>query len=213
MHFRYNMKTWKDFLSITSDTESKRLLLVCDIDDTILKPETVVGSTYWIKQQCKLLEENKQAAAPSFRQLIKHLNELYQDNPMVPCEASIGNALQRFDTVFLSERNRTLFDVTYRDLKANFDWKFSDCPTVVSSDTLEFKNGLGLTSGNHKGFVLLELLKSLEKDDYDFVIYVDNDLEQLKRVEEILHNRNVMSVLYSGSKKHLKEYDEIDKDI
>ena len=215
MQQRYKIKSWQEFAdnidSIDDDT-----LLVCDIDDTLLQPDTWIGSTEWFDWQCNLLQNepmSKYLVASSFKKLIKILYQLYQNIKMVPCESSIveQNILHKFDTIFLTARDACTHDITETHLKSHFTWTAPHIEAFQNKiPGTKFINGIGYTSGQNKGELLFHILKHLPK--YKRVIFVDDKLDNIIAVENIMSGMELTSFLYSFSSRRRKEFQKISPD-
>ena len=70
-----------DILSFISCNNHHKNLLVLDIDNTILKGSTSLGSDQWYSWQCQLIKQkSKYSVAYDIEHLNKIINEMYADN-------------------------------------------------------------------------------------------------------------------------------------
>ena len=210
MQQRYAMKSWKDFFKNIASLDLEKTLLVCDIDDTILRPKMWIGSTKWFDWQCNLLEQDKKSPyliAKTFNKLIQALHKIYQDIEMCICEPEImsENLLSKCDTIFLTARDQQTSDITLDQLNTLVNWKKPNNIKDIIIGEMKFINGIGFTSGQNKGELLFNILKSLDQT-YDTIIFVDDKINNIIAVENVMGTQEIISFLYDNP-SYTKSFD------
>lgn len=107
--------------------EPVRVLLVLDLDNTLLAMDSPLGSDQWFEWQKYLLEHEPQSellVAKSFAGLLAAQGLLYNLQPMHPPQENLPRLLRRVQqlgvrTVVLTSRGPEFRDATERELKRN----------------------------------------------------------------------------------------------
>lgn len=197
----------------------RRNLLVLDIDDTLLTSAGFFGSDKWYEWQ-KTLAKDDPGKVPCLFDVIA-LN--YEAGAQVPTQPDGPTLLRTLavDTLLLSSRNplyrggtaRTLREAGYA-LPASLDgltegrsWGFRANPASAAV-TVEYEQGVFLTSGQDKGKVLLDLLQRIDRQ-YDRVILVDDGKRNIDNMQAALREAGIdyLGLHYTRIAKTVSEAD------
>lgn len=187
----------KDLNAITqalNAAQGKRVLLVLDIDDTLLTSTRFFGSDTWYEWDKTL--------PPAERVLCKFdliaLNyEAGTQQLTQPDAADLINALS-VDRLLLTSRGANYRGGTLRELKEHAyrlpptlgqpsrgeAWTWTD-PTNQKTAPVSYDDGVFMTTGANKGLVLLDLLKARGLS-YDHIILVDDGRRNIDNMQAAL---------------------------
>lgn len=151
----------------------RRVLFLCDIDNTLLKMPCHVGSDQWFREQMKLIQDNASFSEGRIAVDIDHLRHilhlLYDVSATVPCEPSTADDVRRLmslkgrcDLVLITARNEFMRASTMRHL--------------VEATGLEEDEGytLIMCGGGSKSVHLLDQLGPSRLSEYDEIIFIDD---------------------------------------
>lgn len=210
-----------DILSFISCNNHHKNLLVLDIDNTILKGSTSLGSDQWYSWQCQLIKQkSKYSVAYDIEHLNKIINEMYSHLVYELCEPELPNTLfllkkLGLDIVLLTARGSDCHDYLLKTLKQLnvFPYLMTSCRNHLGG----YQDGIIYCQGSHKGNILKLFL---EQHDYnpEQIIFVDDKLKNLEHVNEILpqtqlflcthQSENVHSFNQSNKQEVIQEYQD-----
>jgi len=168
--------------------DAKEILLVMDIDNTLLTSNQDLNSYAWSNWQRDLIKKHsKEAITQDINEFYDIQSVLYSLGKMHHPEAIISPRLQKLQlqgvsTIALTSRGPSSRNATERELIANnIDFKTMEfigfpeqfIPTYGSGRKVSFQNGIYMTTGQHKGLMLKGLLERLNKT-YKVIIFVDD---------------------------------------
>ncbi|MCK4870866.1 MAG: DUF2608 domain-containing protein [Gammaproteobacteria bacterium] len=221
-------KSFKDVVAMAQKLGQKygnnNVLLVFDVDNTLLTSNQVFGSMRWWLWQVGLLREH-----PKSSQLVAHsmlglmhiqnvfflMGHLHPTSKDVP---HIVNKLQKdnFRAIVLSARNPQWYDVTQRELVANnMYFTAKALPLKHASDGIFFiqdkkmrrlvsyADGIMLTNGFNKGEVLKALLKKTQVK-LRAIIFVDNTPRNTVDVFNAFKNSDIDVVTFRYGREDAK---------
>lgn len=106
-----------------------RVLVVFDIDNTLLVLDQDIGSDQWFAWQSELLEAGAtdHLVADSFQGLLDALNKVYALSPTHPTQADVSDVVRRIQAagnpvIGLTARNGAGRDATERELRRSGIW-------------------------------------------------------------------------------------------
>jgi hypothetical protein len=208
---------------------AEHVLLVLDIDNTVMSMDTDLGSDHWFEWQNYLLANEPTSphlVAKTFPELLKAQGILYDRgkmHPTQPDEPKLIGDLQKqgVSAILLTSRGPDFRAVTERELKhCGYDFKSSALPvhdvpketyipydpahpeqSGLSADELKkcnlgtprpvlYTDGIFMTAGQHKGMMLLTLLKKADRD-IKAIVYVDDNLRHVGAVFSAAVARNI----------------------
>lgn len=182
----------------------EEVLIVFDIDNTLLKAKQVLGSDQWFEWQAEAIKTaHSDAAFKTFDELLAVQADFFQLSSMAltePATPNVVKALKGFghNIVLLTSRGPNLRNVTERELQRNGLW-FADkavgpgLPYEYMEPPFKLKvsymNGIFMTSGHHKGEALAYLIQKSGRR-FKAVIFADDHERHTKRVYETFVNAN-----------------------
>lgn len=168
-----------------------RVLVVFDIDNTLMKARQDLGSDQWFEwQAAAVANRTAEALFASFDELLKAQADFYQlskmDLTQPDLPALINSMKKNGHSVFLlTSRGPDLRNVTERELSRNgIDVSDKTIMKGIPQQFLEapfkqkvsFMNGIFMTAGHHKGEALDYLVKKSRRS-FDAIVFTD-DLEK-----------------------------------
>ena len=195
---------------------ARNVLVVFDIDNTLLKARQPLGSDQWFEWQAEAIKsQTNEAIFRTFDELLAAQADFFQLSTMNLTERNLPEmitSLKRFGhhVVLLTSRGPGLRNVTERELLKNGLW-FADSSIMYGApnDFMEppfklpvsFMNGIFMTSGHHKGEALDYLVKKSRKT-FKAIIFADDHERHTKRVYETFSpNTNTEIVTFRYSKE------------
>jgi hypothetical protein len=197
-----------DVVSITASLSRQhgadKVLIVMDIDNTILTSTTDIGSDVWYQWQTGRLE-----VKPTSSQKVRCLFEdsiglLYELSPMRLTEKNLNHIISDWQTsghtvVALTSRAPQYRAATERELNRNQVNLASSALVPVGQDTMMFREvknreisymqGVMMTSGMNKGEMLQHLLNKTHRD-FSAIVFVDDSKKNIDNVYNAYQNVN-----------------------
>ena len=202
------------------------VLVVLDIDNTLLAMEQDLGSDQWYEWQ-KELQQQDQCGQQLVSNRLASAGALYYASAMRPTQKDAADIVRNIQndgfTVFaLTSRGPDFRLPTFRELRRN-SFQFRDsAPGPLGGYTeiympeggvrfVRYEDGVLMTSGQHKGDMLASLLAKTSYPTPKAVIVVDDNAKNLDAYGEyaLKENINLSSVLYIGEEKVLAEFDAV----
>lgn len=177
---------------------AREVLLVLDIDNTLLRANQGLGSDQWFEWQNEAVKNRStEASFKSFEDLLWGQAAYFQLSRMSLTEDRLPKLAssilrQGHPTFLLTSRSPDLRNVTERELKRNGLWFANSFPLRgIPHDVVEppfknpvsFMNGIFMTSGHHKGEALKYLLRK-SGQRFRAIVFVDDHERHTKRVFE-----------------------------
>lgn len=225
---------------------AERVLLVVDIDNTLLAMDEPLGSEQWFDWQVFLLKnepDSPDLVADSFPGILKAQGRLYDRGQMHAVQADLPEIVAEIQqsgaaAVVLTSRGEEFRAATERELVRNgFDFARSPLATrdeeaslympydpaepaeagisarEVSMLKLEkpqqvsYRNGIMMTSGQHKGIMLVTLLHRAA-EPVKAVIFVDNRADHVAGVVEQMREMGIAAtgLVYQREDDNIKAF-------
>jgi len=200
-----------------------QLLVVFDIDNTLLAREQDLGADQWYEWQRDLQKSdrcNEQLVADR----LAVQGALYYASAMRPAQADAADQLRRIQdagisVIALTSRGPDYWLHTYRELRRNgFDFRV----TAIGPDggwseefipdngirSTRFQDGVFQTAGQHKGVMLQELLRRTGYPQPMLVIMTDDKQSNLDAVKETMQSLGVAvhAWRYSGEDERVAAF-------
>ncbi len=194
----------------------KRILLLFDIDNTIARSSSVLGSDEWnsYKLQELVAQGNSYLQAvhihiPLFFQLMHELELELVDHRTADFIAHLQT--QNHHVCALTARSRPIMERTVIQLQ-NVGINFvSSSPFSAKQyhDNCHCLDGIIFTDGTNKGIALDHVLKEHAHLHYDLVIFVDDKRKYLEEVETVLaaYGIEFVGIRYSRADHFVHAYD------
>jgi hypothetical protein len=212
----------------------KNVLLVCDLDNTLLAMNQGLGGVAWFDWQARLLKENpksKELVATDFGGLLRVQTLLFALGRMHRVEhrnAEMIRDLQKrgVRTLILTSRGPACRDSTEAALRDNrldfarkapsvkggfpkkglpYDPNDTSAAGITPEEAKRFglgkprpasyANGVFMTSGQHKGAMLLALLAHCPRR-FSAIVFVDDKKKHAEEVVDALRPRGIEIVAY-----------------
>jgi len=205
-----------------------RVLFVTDLDNTLLATSTDVASDQWVSHQVELIKNNPSSPLKlfdDFPTLLKAWHAVMGLQTMRKTEDYIPGKLKKLQekgvhTMVLTSRAHVIREETMRELrKNNFDFQNKPFSAnfrghlEATGKTIDFKNGVAMTEGAHKGNALEYILKKLNKE-YDVIFFIDDHKKHTVRVEDVFSKKaTVYSYRYGKEDENVNAYKNSPKRI
>lgn len=211
------MKKIKDICQIVTfiSFNDFKKVLVLDIDNTILKTKTFLGSDQWYSWQSELIKtHNKLAIAENLSQLNQIINQMYSYLNYELCQSETPKILSEFkknnfEIILLTARGdqgHHHLNSSLRDL--NISKYLKKTFIFLGHSTAIFKDGIIYCNGGHKGDILSSFF---EQNNYnpEQILFVDDKLKNLNHVQESLPQTHTF--LYTHQDNNIKLFNQSDK--
>jgi hypothetical protein len=181
----------------------EQVLIVYDLDNTILAMEQDLGSDQWYYWQKDLQTADRcdprvvtdRLAAQGALLFASAMRLTQADGPAIV--RSLQN--QGFKSIILTSRGPDFAAMSFRELRRNqFDFRasaigFADNRVLVfkpkeDSRATRYEDGVYLTAGQHKGEMLLALLDKTNTAQPRAIVMVDDKVENLQHVLDAFAN-------------------------
>ena len=184
-------------------TSDKKVLVVLDIDNVLLRPLTDLGSDQWFYAHVQdYIDKNMSfhEALDKVLPLHFHINHTID---LIPTHDRLVDEVkllqQHATTVFcLTARSQEIMERTIHQLHTH-SMLFNELPTAIHSISVEHPihahSGVVFVGKNNKGKVLLEVIHRL---DYvpDLVIFVDDKMSNLQTVHDVFIQQDIPYKLF-----------------
>jgi len=206
-------------------TQPDQILVIFDIDDTLLESENFVGSVKWYNWQRGRKVYSPQAEAITIHSSQKYacifsmLGTLFEMGMTQPTQIDTANIVQQlkmYDLLYLTARTTIYRAPTERELVKN-KLSINDKHLIKDGNILHFmlndghrsakvtyENGIAMSSGLNKGKVLKTLLEKLRKS-YPVIYFVDDSLKNIDQMAQEWRGSDSLVKLF--------HYTRIDKSI
>lgn len=191
---------------------SSDILVVFDIDNTILAMDGNFGSDQWFQwQKEELNKQSEFSIAKDFTELLEVQNEIFSLAKMHITEKSLLNLIpslqhRKITTMALTSRGPNMRNNTEKELRRNglsfkpytlgYSIGSSFQPTA-GSRLASYQDGIFMTSGMHKGEMLKYLLQRFNKD-YRCIIFIDDHTKHTSRVFETFERHSDINTFRYG---------------
>lgn len=214
--------------------DAENVLVVVDIDNTLLAMNQQLGSDQWFNWQSGLLNDSPKSpdlVAADFDGLLEVQGTLFALSKMHPPEPNLPTFMSEIQklgvkTVVLTSRGYAFRDASERELKRNgydvastaiqidevrglfmpFDPELPNAHGLNQSiiekiagrlSPVTYSNGIYMTAGQHKGYMLRTLLaRAVPKTEYKAIVFVDDHEKHTTRMHEAFADSQVHVVTY-----------------
>lgn len=206
--------------SLTDAHDAEDILVVFDLDNTLLAMNTELGSNQWYDWQ-KTLRDEQGCVAERVPELLKAQGAAYHAGSMRPTQpdaAAIVRQLQEeeFRVMILTARGLDFRLPTFRELRRNHlnfsrhaipmddDTHFSGLtyfPDSGKARAVLYEDGVFMVAGQHKGEMLKSLLQRLDWEWPEAVVMMDDSEKNIKHMESTLGLLGIPHRLYRYTKE------------
>ncbi|MCF6263400.1 MAG: DUF2608 domain-containing protein [Xanthomonadales bacterium] len=217
-NYRVSSSDLKLTLEIVSKLEqqlpSEDILVVFDIDNTLLAMNTQLGSDQWYDWQSAMQKADK-CDPRLVRNRLASQGALFFSGSMRPTQndaAAVVKKLQQQGTTVMAATARgwTFVLPTMRELRRNqMDFRatapgpvngYGEFQAASAVRPLLYKDGVYMLAGQHKGDMLIELLNKIGGTLPKAIVVIDDKDYNLAAYEETAKrlNLNLYSIYYTG---------------
>lgn len=182
-------------------------LVLFDIDNTLLHPQTDLGSDQWLCHKIQELNhhgKDHQQALQEMLPIYFHINRHINLVPTEPHAAQIVKDIQRKTNLVmcLTARSQPIIDVTQQQLAHNnfhFDFVTSESFAFELDHPCYFVGGVLYCASNDKGIALFHLLDALHVLP-DRIVIVDDKERNINALVNAARKRNIacIGLRYAG---------------
>jgi hypothetical protein len=213
-----------DALQSATQLGLDKLLVVFDLDNTLLAMEQGLGADQWYEWQRELGESDRCDERVVADRLAVQ-GALYYASGMRPTQADAAAQLRRIQAagipvIALTSRGPDYWLHTFRELRRNgFDFR----PNAIGPDggwneeflpdngirPARYKDGVFLTAGQHKGAMLQDLIRRTGHPQPSLVIMTDDKQANLDAVVETMHSLDIAvhAWRYNGEDQNVAAFD------
>ncbi len=250
-------KTTTEFATVVEQVDdfvkkygTRNVLLVVDLDNTLLAMNQDLGSDQWFTWQETLLEKDRNhpgLVADDFVELLEIQGKLFSLSAMHPPEPGLPAMMdeltnQRITVLILTSRGKEYRDAAERELKRN-DYDISQSTFDIrekrgvfkpyskehanehglnaqvidrlgSPRSVTYSNGIYMTAGQHKGYMLKTLLargKDSSRENrfaqFKAIVFVDDRLKHTERMHEAFADEPIDLATF----RYSREDDNVEK--
>lgn len=218
-----------DAMNLIEKTGKDNVLVVFDIDNTILAMEQGLGSDQWYEWQKSLAGKDK-CNPQNVGDRFAVQGALYFVSAMRPTQEDGASQIraiqdQGISVIALTSRGMDYRLQTFRELRRNhFDFSnsaigpaggYNEPFMPVENGRLSlYEDGVFLTAGQHKGKMLYALLSRTGTRLPAVIVMVDDKPKNLEAVKETFSELNipVRSWLYSGEEDNVRGFNAAEAD-
>ncbi len=226
----YSNSVTSDLETIVTDAERiaeatgpENVLVVFDIDNTLLAMEQGLGADQWYEWQKEHVEEACDERVVGDRLAVQ--GALFFASAMRPTQANAPALVRRlqdagFPVIALTSRGVEFRLQTFRELRRNgYDFRRSAIGPVAGwpddfipdrgTRPARYEDGVFLTTGQHKGAMLKELLQRTGSLLPRAVVMVDDKQDNLDAVRETFSGLGVpvRAWRYAGEDRNVEAFD------
>jgi hypothetical protein len=188
-----------DVLDLNKRAGSKRVLVVFDIDNTLLAMEQGLGADQWYDWQ-KEINSNDKCSIYNVGDRFSVQGALYFASAMRPTQEDAASQIKAIQetgapVIALTSRGQDYRLQTFRELRRN-GYSFSHSAIgpaggyadpfvpVENGRVSRYEDGVFLTAGQHKGQMLNALLQKTDIEMPDVIVMTDDKQKNLDAVKE-----------------------------
>jgi len=219
-----------DTVKLTEKTSKENILVVFDIDNTILAMEQGLGSDQWYEWQ-KELSEDSQCSPQNVGNRFAVQGALYFASAMRPTQENGSEQVKAIQdqgvaVISLTSRGPDFRLQTFRELRRNkFNFSYAAIGPAGGYDELFipvedgrsslYEDGVFMTAGQHKGQMLSSLLQKTGTRMPGVIVMVDDKQKNLDAVKETFSALNVPvhAWRYTGEDRNVREFNPEQADL
>lgn len=213
-----------DALALAEQAGKDRILMVFDIDNTLLAMEQGLGADQWYDWQ-KALANNDACSAQNVGNRFAVQGALYFASAMRPTQPDAADQVEAIQAagipvIALTSRGQDYRLQTFRELRRSgysFTWSAIGPPggydepfvPVESGRLSSYEDGVFLTAGQHKGEMLYALLQKTNTSLPAVIVMADDKQKNLDAVKETFGALDVpvRAWRYTGEDDNVANFD------
>jgi FMN phosphatase YigB (HAD superfamily) len=194
-------------------------LLMFDIDNTLAHPNGLIGSDEWFVHMIEQQKEQGKDFIQALNNVLPIYYEVQLKVPLQLIEQSTPQLLaelqkEGIDVIALTARSLPLVNRTIEQLSAiDIDFSHNHIGPVFvlrnAPHLYMYKRGILFSGDNNKGEALVDFLDYCDVKP-EKIIFVDDKLHNLHKVEAIVEQRNIsfVGIRYGRLDEHVQNFDE-----
>lgn len=221
-----------------STLKPSRTLLLFDIDNTLLRTLTDIGSTEWIRWQESLVDHDrthKFCVRPDRETLyLTYQKWMNKARPSTTVMDPHAPALLRrysdegFSLLLLTARGSNIADITHEQFRNLYgdnimsilqdSFVDHDPNSLSSAHDCLLRNGIFFASGRDKGLCVLQILDYLKSKhglDFDSLVFADDSDRECRTVAKAMKDNSISTMVfrYDADPRIQAAFDAIDKSV
>lgn len=205
----------------------REVLIVYDIDNTVLAMDHNFGSDQWFNwQKEELAAQSSLSVAKNFQELISIQYQIFSISKMHLTETVLSPLISNlqssnFRVMALTSRGPGIRNVTERELASvKIDFTTTAPGHSIPNSFIpqgqqrlaSYQNGIFMTSGMHKG-EMLELIVNRFNKNYKHIIFIDDHKKHTDRVFESFNNSKskISTFRYAREDKRVLDFKNSNK--
>ncbi len=200
-------EVYEDMTQLLNSFKSEEILIVFDIDNTVLSMKDYLGSDQWFNWK----RENLRNSA-TFSDLLEWQDILFTHGEMRLTERVIPKfidelQMKKFKVIALTSRSPEYRRATERELsKYEIDFSSRKIGTDIKNQyyrerLIGYDNGIFMTSGLHKGEMLKILVEHSRVKNIKQIVFLDDHLKNTHRVFDQFKNSDSDILIYRYGKE------------
>ena len=203
---------------------SKSLIFI-DIDNTLITPNTDLGSDHFFDWQIDLIQKkDSKALANNIPNMLNILFELWNHIDYRLCDNEVNQVFKNLmlegksDLVLCTARSIKTQNITLKSLE-QFNIPQYLSTTLVDNTlnnqntlSLKIKDGIIYCNGKDKGQIIESFIKNINKS-YNYIILIDDKLSNLDKFIKHNNRSNIIAIHYTGMDNIVNQFKQGSKDI
>lgn len=232
--FDFEVKSLEAVKGLTASLPSEKTLIIWDLDNTLLRPERLIGSEQWFEWQAeKVKNQEADRVATDFPALLQIQNKILDNCSMLPTEERGVALVQELDKrgftqIILTSRGPGEEAMTHRQLEKNkLKFGIPEAKDFVLLENQESFEACGLDQQGVEKYQLKAAKKSIYSSGvifsegqhkgvvlkcylhktglkFDNIVFVDNIQKQTDRVDAVYPE--VTTILYKGMEAAIADF-------
>lgn len=230
------VSTFTPINNCISKLEPAKTLLLFDIDNTLVRTLTDIGSTEWIRWQEGLAdndnshkfcaEPNRQALYASYQRWMNRVrpNTAVMDTHAPALLQSYHD--QGYSLLLLTARGSNIADITDEQVSKHYGSNILSIPHDMFTDNdpsftphnVLFRNGIFFASGRDKGLCILQILAYLKATHtltFDSLVFTDDSDRECRSVSRAMRGNSISTTVFRyDADPHIQaDFDIVDKSV
>ncbi|XWV26104.1 hypothetical protein QJ857_gp0976 [Tupanvirus soda lake] len=210
------------------DLDPEKTILFFDIDNTLLRTKSDIGSVEWVRWQENLIKtfggKHEHSVSDSFNEMYrlyqKWLNTSNCETELL--EEYVDKLIHKyidmgFKVVLITARDKCTAETTFNQLSRHYDIsKFFSGDLYFKNNKILYKNGVYFATGTKKGECienLLQIIKLIFDFDPENIVFIDDSTHECNNVASKFKEHGVKAKVfnYLHGLKYQEIFDMLDK--
>ncbi|XWV24857.1 hypothetical protein QJ856_gp0926 [Tupanvirus deep ocean] len=208
--------------------DPNKTILFFDIDNTLLRTKSDIGSVEWVRWQENLLKTYAGNHEHSVSDSFTGMYQLYQKwLTSSNCETElleeyVDELIHKyidmgFKVVLITARDKCTAETTFNQLSRHYDTnKFFSKDLYFKNDKILYQNGVYFATGIKKGDCIdkfLQIIKLIFDFEPENIVFIDDSTNECNNVASKFKNHNINAIVfnYLHGMKYQISFDMLDK--